>query len=162
MAHLDVALRPLPEPRFPNVLGLDVPVYLTVQSSVADVAPHDGAVLHVARYLRPDEEGDDHRPLLEHVLDVTQPNWQDHVVDARFVPRSMVSGDHARMATGWRRWPRSHRRRGRGARAGAGRRLGGAPRRCWPMPAILSGLAAANAVMADTIHGVRRSRSVAV
>ena len=39
MAHLDVALRPLPEPRFPNVLGLDVPVYLTIQSSVADVAP---------------------------------------------------------------------------------------------------------------------------
>jgi predicted NAD/FAD-dependent oxidoreductase len=28
-----------------------------------------------------------------------QPGWQDHVVDARYVPRSMVCGDHARAAT---------------------------------------------------------------
>jgi phytoene dehydrogenase-like protein len=160
MAHLDVALRPLPEPRFPNVLGLDVPVYLTIQSSVADVAPRDGAVLHIARYLRPGEEGDDHRPVLEHALDVMQPNWQDHVVDARFVPRSMVSGDLARMAT-----------HGVGGRAPtdvtgvrglvvAGDWVG--PKGMLADAAILSGLAAANAVMADTSgvphrEGVRRS-----
>ena len=99
MAHLDVALRPLPEPRFPNVLGLDESVYLTVQSDVARVAPPDGAVIHVGRYLSPGEEGGDHRAGLEHTLDVAQPGWRDHVVDARYVPRSMVSGDHARPAT---------------------------------------------------------------
>lgn len=98
MAHLDVALRPLPSPSYPNLLGLDRPVYLTVQSSVARVAPRGGAVIHVGRYLRPDEGGD-HRHELEHVLDVAQPGWRDHVVDARYVPRSLVSGDHTRVAT---------------------------------------------------------------
>ena len=38
-------------------------------------------------------------PSLEAVLDLHQPDWRDHVVDARYVPRSMVSGDHARVAT---------------------------------------------------------------
>lgn len=99
MAHLDVALRPLPEPRFPNVLGLDEPVYLTVQSDVARVAPPGGAVIHVGRYLAPGEEDGDHRASLEHTLDVAQPGWRDDVVDARYVPRSMVSGDHPRPAT---------------------------------------------------------------
>ena len=99
MAHLDVALRPLPARRFPNVLGLDQPVYLTVQSDAARVTPRDGAIIHVGRYLRPGEEHGDHRPGLERVLDVCQPGWRDHVVDARYVPRSMVCGDHARVDT---------------------------------------------------------------
>ncbi len=155
MAHMDVALRPLPEARFPNVLGLDVPVYLTVQSSVADVAPRDGAVLHIARYLRPDEEGDDHRPQLEHALDVIQPTWQDHVVDARFVPRSMVSGDHARTATGGVSGRAPTDVTGVRGLALAGDWVG--PQGMLADAAILSGLAAAKAVMADTLHGVRRS-----
>ncbi len=100
MAHLDVALRPLPQQRFPNVLGLDDPVFISVQSSVADVAPPGGAVINVGRYLRPGDETGDHRASLERVLDVAQPDWRDHVVDARYVPRSMVVGDHARVATG--------------------------------------------------------------
>ena len=99
MAHLDVALRPLPSTRFPNVFGVDEPVFITVPSSVASVAPPGGAVLHIARYLRPSEEDGDHRASLEAVLDVAQPDWRDHVVDARYVPRSMVTGDHARWAT---------------------------------------------------------------
>jgi phytoene dehydrogenase-like protein len=99
VAHLDLALRPLPAPRYPNVLGLDEPVYLTVQSDVARMAPPDGAAIHVARYLSPGEEDGDHRASLEHTLDVAQPGWRDHVVDARYVPRSMVTGDHARPAT---------------------------------------------------------------
>ena len=74
-------------------------MYLNVPSSVADVAPDGGGVIQVARYLRPGEERGDHRPGLEAVLDPHQPNWRDHVVDARYVPRSLVSGDHARGAT---------------------------------------------------------------
>ena len=99
LAHLDVALRPLPARRFPALLGIDEPVFVTVPSHVADVAPPDGAVVQVARYLRPGEEHLEHRGLLESVLDAHQPEWRDHVVDARYVPRSMVSGDHARTAT---------------------------------------------------------------
>ena len=99
MAHLDVAMRPLPSTRFPNLLGIDEPIYLNVPSSVARCAPEGGAVVHVARYLRPGEERIDHRAQLEAVLDLHQPEWRDHVVDARYVPRSPVAGDHARVAT---------------------------------------------------------------
>jgi len=99
MAHLDLALRPLPSPRFTAVLGIDDPIFVTVPSSVADIAPRGGAVVHVARYLRPGEEHADHRPLLEAVLDAHQPHWRDHVIDARYVPRSLVTGDHARPVT---------------------------------------------------------------
>ena len=99
MAHLDLALRPLPEPRLANVLGIDEPIYLSVQSDVARVAPPGGASINVGRYLRPGEEDGDHRPGIAHFLDVVQPGWQDHVIDARYVPRSMVCGDHARAAT---------------------------------------------------------------
>ena len=53
MAHLDVALRPLPSTRFPNVFGVAEPIFVTVPSSVASIAPPGGAVLHIARYLRP-------------------------------------------------------------------------------------------------------------
>jgi len=81
------------------VLGIDEPIYLSVQSDVARVAPPGGASINVGRYLRPGEEDGDHRPGIEHFLDVVQPGWQDHVIDARYVPRSMVCGDHARAAT---------------------------------------------------------------
>ncbi|MFV0307538.1 MAG: FAD-dependent oxidoreductase [Desertimonas sp.] len=99
MAHLDVALRPLPSARFPNLFGIDEEIYLTVPSSVARDAPNGAAVLNVGRYLRPGEEHLDHRPALEAVLDIHQPGWRDHVVDVRYVPRSLVSGDHCRAAS---------------------------------------------------------------
>ena len=38
--------------------------------------------------------------LLEAVLDAHLAGWRDHVVNARYLPRSLVSGDHARVATG--------------------------------------------------------------
>ena len=153
MAHLDVALRPLPSTRFPNLLGIDEPIYLNVPSSVAACAPEGGAVLHVGRYLRPGEEQLDHRASLEAVLDLHQPDWRDHVVDARYVPRSMVSGDHARVAT-----------RGTAGRpdvdAAGVRGLGLAGD--WVGPsgiiadaAILSGAAAATAVADDMMVGMR-------
>jgi phytoene dehydrogenase-like protein len=155
MAHLDLALRPLPSPRFPAVLGIDETIFVTVPSSVAAVAPNGGAVVQVARYLRPGEEGQDHRPLLEAVLDAHQPQWRDHVIDARYVPRSMVSGDHARPAT-----------RGVSGRPGvdvAGVR-GLAVAGDWVGPtgmlgdaAIVSGSVAAGRVIADMLEPVHRS-----
>ena len=99
MAHLDVALRPLPTRRFPNVFGLDEPLFISVPSDVANVAPATAGVVNVGRYLRPGEEALDHRPSIERILDSCQPAWRDHVVDVRYTPRSMVSADHVRSAT---------------------------------------------------------------
>jgi phytoene dehydrogenase-like protein len=159
MAHLDVALRPLPSTRFPNLLGIDEPIYLNVPSSVATCAPDGGAVLHVGRYLRPGEEHLDHRAGLEAVLDLHQPDWRDHVVDARYVPRSMVSGDHARVATnGTAGRPRVD------AAGVAGLALAGD----WVGPvgmigdaSILSGAAAATSVVEDMMVGVLGSHGAA-
>ena len=128
---------------------------MTVPSSVADVAPEGGDVIQVARYLRPGEEDGDHRPGLEAVLDAHQPDWRDHVVDARYVPRSVVSSDHVRVATG-----------GSGGRptvdAAGVRRLALAGD--WVGPAgmladasIMSGSAAAASVAAAMLGAVDRS-----
>jgi len=155
MAHLDLAVRPLPADHFPALLGIDEPIFVTVPSSVAAVAPEGGAVVHVARYLRPGEEAADHRPLLEAVLDVHQPQWRDHVVDARYVPRSMVSGDHARPATmGTSGRPALDATGVRGL-AIAGDWVG--PTGMLADAAILSGCAAASAVASDMLEPVTRS-----
>ncbi len=157
MAHLDVALRPLPAPRFPNVLGVDEPVYVTVPSAVADVAPEGGAVVHVARYLRPSEEHTDHRATLEAVLDVAQPDWRDHVVDARYVPRSMVSSDHAQAATRGVMGRPSVDVAGVHGLALAGDWVG--QRGMLADASIMSGAAAATAVMAVRRKAVWRART---
>lgn len=99
MAHLDVAVRPLPQRHRLTVLGIDRRVFVSTPSDVAAVAPDDGAVVSVGRYLAPDEEGVDHRAELEAALEAVQPGWTDHAVDVRYVPRSMVAGDHPRVAT---------------------------------------------------------------
>ena len=157
MAHLDVALRPLPSSRFPNVLGIDEPIFVTVPSDVADVAPAGGGIVQVARYLRPGEERLDHRAGLEAVLNAHQPGWRDDVVDARYVPRSPVTGDHARVAT--------HGVTGRAtARAAGVERLALAGDWIGPTgmlgdAAILSGAAAAAAVRTDMLEPVSRSHA---
>ena len=100
MAHLDVALRPSPGRRRGNVFGIDQDVFVNVPSDVAALAPPGGMVVHAARYLRAGEETGDWRPWLEDVLEVALPGWRDDVVDARYVPRSMVAGDAPRPETG--------------------------------------------------------------
>ena len=155
MAHLDLAMRPLPSRRFPAVLGIDDAIFVTVPSSVADVAPEGGDVIQVARYLRPGEEHGDHRPGLEAVLDAHQPDWRDHVVDARYLPRSMVSGDHARVATGGSGGRPGVEAAGVGGLALAGDWVG--PTGMLADASILSGAAAARAVATAMMVGMERS-----
>lgn len=82
VAGLDVALSELPEPRRTFVLGVDQPLYLSVHSAWASLAPAGGAVVHVARCLAPGE-----RPRraalvdqLEGLLERVQPGWRSHLV----------------------------------------------------------------------------------
>ncbi len=101
LATLDVALSRLPHPRREVVLGVPDPLYFSVHSAVADLAPPDGALIHTARYLGP--EGSDparDRATLEGFLDVCQPGWRDLVVHQRFLPDLMVAGDLPAAATG--------------------------------------------------------------
>jgi phytoene dehydrogenase-like protein len=91
-ACLDVALSRLPRPRATFALGIDQPLYLSVHSAVAKLAPAGGATIHVAKYLDPDVSGDaksDERQL-EGLLDLIQPAWRDQVVERRFLPSMTV------------------------------------------------------------------------
>ncbi len=91
-ACLDVALSRLPRPRALFALGIDHPLYLSVHSAVARLAPAGGATIHVAKYLDPDVPSDpqsDERQL-EGLLDSVQPGWRDVLVERRFLPSMVV------------------------------------------------------------------------
>jgi phytoene dehydrogenase-like protein len=96
-ACLDVALSRLPNPEVLFALGFDDPLYFSVHSKAARIAPEGGAVVHAAKYLASSarDEGDDEREL-EALLDRVQPGWRDVVVERRFLPKMCVT--HALVA----------------------------------------------------------------
>src|SRR6185369_2065727 len=49
-SSLDVALRALPRPHATFALGIDEPLYASVHSAWARLAPDGGALVHVLRY----------------------------------------------------------------------------------------------------------------
>jgi phytoene dehydrogenase-like protein len=92
-ACLDLALSHLPEPRARFALGIDRPLYFSVHSAVARLAPDGGAVVQLAKYLaagvRDDAKADERE--LEALADLVQPGWRAHVVERRFLPAMTVS-----------------------------------------------------------------------
>lgn len=92
-ACLDVALRRLPRPRATFALGVDRPLYFSVHSAVARLAPADGALVHLARYLgaEPSRDGRADEAEFEALLDLLQPGWRDEVVHRRFLPDMLVA-----------------------------------------------------------------------
>lgn len=101
-ACLDVGLRRLPRPAGRLVLGLDCPLYCSVHSAVARLAPEGGATIHLAKYLRSGVRTDPHADEreLEGVLDLAQPGWRDALVTRRFLPRLTVTHALATAAGG--------------------------------------------------------------
>jgi phytoene dehydrogenase-like protein len=92
MATLDLGLSRLPRPKTRFVLGVDRPLYLSVHSAVAKLAPEGSALLHVAKYLTGEErDPDQDRAELEALLDVAQPGWRDVLVYSEFLPRMVVA-----------------------------------------------------------------------
>ncbi len=87
-AILDVALRRLPVADRTFALAVDRPLYLSVHSAVAALAPPGGAVIHTIRY--GGAEGDSEAEL-EGLLDRVQPGWRDEVVERRYLPRITVA-----------------------------------------------------------------------
>jgi phytoene dehydrogenase-like protein len=100
-ACLDVALRQLPRPKQRFALGLDKPLYFSVHSAVAKLAPTGIAVVHAGKYL-----GDDTSPPevaecdMEELLDRVQPGWREYVVARRYLPVMTVANDLPRAADG--------------------------------------------------------------
>jgi glycine/D-amino acid oxidase-like deaminating enzyme len=91
-ACLDLALDTLPQPRRTFALGIDRPLYFSVHTRSARVAERDGLhVIHLAKYLGPQDAGADALPELEALCDAMQPGWRGHVVAKRFLPEMVVS-----------------------------------------------------------------------
>lgn len=100
-ACLDVALARLPRPEARFALGIDRPLYASVHSAVARLAPEGGALLQLARYggLRGENASEAEREL-EGLLDALQPGWRGHVVRRRFLPELVVSNAVVAAASG--------------------------------------------------------------
>ena len=92
-ACLDLALARLPRPDARFALGMDVPLYFSVHSAAARLAPEGGALIHVARYLGAEAPKDPAavEGELEALVDLLQPGWRAVVAHRRFVPNFVVS-----------------------------------------------------------------------
>ena len=91
-ACLDVALSRLPRPKATFALGIDRPLYLSVHSASARLAPEGGALIQTAKY-RPPYDPDSAETVereLETLLDLVQPGWREVVVHRRFLPDMIV------------------------------------------------------------------------
>lgn len=88
-ACLDVALNQLPQPHHRFALGIDQPLYYSLHSATADLAPKGGALIHVAKYLSTQAMEDDKTELVA-LLNQLQPNWQAHCVHERYLPQMTV------------------------------------------------------------------------
>ena len=95
VASLDLALRHLPRPRALFAVGIDRPMYFSVHSATAQLAPDGRALVHAAMYLGSEAAVDRHsvRREIEALVDLVQPGWRDAVVRARFLPHLRVAHD---------------------------------------------------------------------
>ena len=102
LACLDVALSSLPQKDTLFALGIDSPLYYSVHSAYAELAPPNGALIHVAKYLgtsiKPNPKEDEKE--LEDLLDLLQPGWRQVVVKKRPLPSMVVSNTLVTAANG--------------------------------------------------------------
>ena len=100
-ASLEVGLSSLPEPTHTFALGIESPVYLSVHSIAAELAPAGGAMIHVAKYLALDERPSRAvRDELEALLDLLQPGWRACLKSSQWLPSSTVVHDFPQAALG--------------------------------------------------------------
>jgi phytoene dehydrogenase-like protein len=91
-ACLDVALSRLPKENATFALGMDRPLYLSVHSASARLAPDGAALIQTAMYLPPDDQDSEEavERELESLLDLVQPGWREVTVYRRFLPEMTV------------------------------------------------------------------------
>jgi len=101
VATLDVALRSLPKPRRTVAFGVDAPLYFSVHSALARLAPTGGAMIHATKYLPPDETADrETERELEELMSLMQPGWRDQLEFKQFLPNLVVTHAEATAAIG--------------------------------------------------------------
>jgi phytoene dehydrogenase-like protein len=91
-ACLDVGLAHLPRPEHRLVLGLDRPLYCSLHTAYARLAPEGASLVQLVKYHGPDAPpGGSDQAELEALLDLAQPGWREHVVVRRFLPHVIVT-----------------------------------------------------------------------
>jgi phytoene dehydrogenase-like protein len=91
-ASLDLCLNRLPDGAPTVAFALDRPLYYSVHSAVARLAPPGGAVVHVMKYLQDgSSESKSLREELEQYADLVMPGWKMNLKRARYMPSLMVS-----------------------------------------------------------------------
>jgi phytoene dehydrogenase-like protein len=91
VACLDLGLRTLPEGAARVALGLDQPLYLSVHSIVARLAPAGAALAHVCKYLGGKTDAAADRRELEEFADFCIPGWREQAEVIRFLPHMTVT-----------------------------------------------------------------------
>ena len=92
-ACLDLALSRLPLPTNTFALGIDRPLYFSVHSAAAQLAPEGCALIQAAKYLSPEhsDSAEDVEWELEGLIDRVQPGLREAVVYKRFLPDMTVA-----------------------------------------------------------------------
>ncbi len=92
MATLDIGLEKLPPNATRVAYMIDRPLYFSMHSASAQLAPEGGAMIHVAKYLG-DTEPDPAavRKELEEYATLLLPEWQSTARVARFLPNLIVT-----------------------------------------------------------------------
>jgi len=87
-ACLDIGLSSLPRPDVLFALGVDRPLYFSVHSGAARLAPEGAALVHTQRFLEPGEKPDRSQLVaeLEGFIDLVQPGWREHERARQFLP----------------------------------------------------------------------------
>jgi phytoene dehydrogenase-like protein len=92
MATLDLGLRSLPEGSARFALGMDRPLYLSLHSAAARLAPAGAALVHVGKYLSQGEtDANSTRAELEHHADLCLPGWRRQAEVVRYLPNLTVT-----------------------------------------------------------------------
>ena len=91
VACLDLGLRTLPRGAARVALSIDQPLYLSVHSVVARLAPAGGALAHVCKYLSGAGDAATDRRELERFADLAIPGWREEAEVVRFLPRMTVT-----------------------------------------------------------------------
>lgn len=89
---LDLALSRMPDQANDFALGIDSPFYLSVHSGSARLAPENGVLVHIAKYLAIDEEpSKDTVGELEAIADLVMPGWRELEVSRQKLRGMVVS-----------------------------------------------------------------------
>ena len=91
VACLDLGLTSLPPGTANFGLGVDQPLYFSVHSTSAKLAPEGQVLIQAAKYLAADSDAAADRAELEQFADLLAPGWRDRVTMRRFLPNMTVS-----------------------------------------------------------------------